>query len=98
MSDRRIYHPRMFRSLFCLVFLTRIALSAAPLDPLFKTVDLAIGESVEVAVSDETTVRVRLIKVEEHRGKVWGEVFRVTSRSRSTASAKRFSPDCMNCR
>ena len=66
----------MFRSLFCLVFLTRIALSAAPLDPLFKTVDLAIGESVEVAVSDETTVRVRLIKVEEHHGKVWGEVFR----------------------
>jgi murein DD-endopeptidase MepM/ murein hydrolase activator NlpD len=66
----------MLRHLCCLIFLTRLSLAAAPLDPLFKTVDLAVSESVKAALSDGSTAQIRLIKVVEHRGKVWGEVFR----------------------
>jgi len=38
-----------------------------PLDPLFRAVDLNVGESAEVALSNGRTVRVTLVALKEHR-------------------------------
>ncbi len=60
-----------FRNLFLAPILPAATSAAAETKTLFQTVDLDIGESREVA-----GVTVKLLKVRESKGKVWGQVDR----------------------
>ncbi len=50
--------------------------SAASTPPLFKTLDLKIGEEAKVKLPDGSQGRIQLISVKEYRGDVWGEIYR----------------------
>ncbi len=64
------------RSRFASLFSMLLTIQAFALNPLFTTVDLNIGETTKAILPDGDEVQIRLIEVKEHRGKVWGEVYR----------------------
>lgn len=65
----------MARLSTCLILLASICLMPAK-PPLHKTVDLKLGETANITLTDGSLAKIRLVDLQESFGKVWGEVFR----------------------
>jgi murein DD-endopeptidase MepM/ murein hydrolase activator NlpD len=66
----------MFTRVFLLTACLALPTLAAPKPALHRTIDLALGESVRVAIANGDIAAVKLIDLKESFGKVWGEVYR----------------------
>ena len=61
---------------FILLFVFSASAMAAPKPPLHRTIDLNLGETTQVRLTDGNLAKVRLVALREHVGRVWGEIYR----------------------